>query len=330
MKEKNPLVSVVSVFYNREDSVQESVDSIISQSFTDYEIILIDDGSTDNTLDELRKYEGCAGVKILTHANLGFVSSVVRGISEAAGDFIAIHGAGDISYKNRLKKQVKFLIENPSAGIVGCHYKNINEEKTQEVIVKPLDVVNREDFSSGFMFSQGELMYRRKAYDCVGGYRSIFTVGQGTDLWRRIVSSGWHALVIKEVLYERSVRSDGVSTDPSKLAKRIVLSAISDSDIDCDGSSKYISKDGVVGILYSGMNHALAMSCLKAGIKLSAWGCLDEAKKIAKVSVRVSLLYYPALLFVYYPFLAKIILNKYGGNSFVLGDKLAKNQKNIS
>ncbi|WP_443019281.1 glycosyltransferase family 2 protein [Sphingomonas sp. 22R3R2A-7] len=91
-----PKVSCITVFYNRGDLLDRSVDSLIDQTLQDLEIIVIDDGSTDETMTKL-KCKSDPRLKTVFQANIGFTASMNRAIRASKGRYIAVHGAGDIS-----------------------------------------------------------------------------------------------------------------------------------------------------------------------------------------------------------------------------------------
>ncbi len=134
-----PLVSMISIFYNRAYCVAESVQSMVDQNYPNLEIILVDDGSTDNTLEELNKFKS-SRVKIISHTNRGFTRSIRETIGSAAhGEYIAIHGSGDYSFPERVARQVAHLRENDAVAACGVS-REILDEQTGRVKTKRLDV----------------------------------------------------------------------------------------------------------------------------------------------------------------------------------------------
>lgn len=121
VENSTPNVSVVMSAYNALPYLAEAVDSILSQSYRDFELIVTDDGSTDGTREALRKYEARdPRVRlILNSSNQGFARSQNGGFRIARGQFIAFHDADDVSQPSRLEKQVSFLLSHPEVGLVG-------------------------------------------------------------------------------------------------------------------------------------------------------------------------------------------------------------------
>lgn len=115
---KNPKVSVLLPTYNAANHISKAINSILGQSFTDFELIVINDGSTDNTGEILNKFSD-PRIIILNQENLGLPRALNNGIAVARGAYLARQDADDISLAQRLEKQVAFLDTNPSHGLVG-------------------------------------------------------------------------------------------------------------------------------------------------------------------------------------------------------------------
>lgn len=223
MAESTPLVSVISAYYNREDYVQESIQSLLDQSYKNLEIIIVDDGSTDNTLERLREFDD-PRLKIVTHENMGLVRSFIKAIDMSKGEYIAIHGSGDLSLPQRIEKQAALLQENPSVGVVGCYVNNINTVTNYEMVRK-IDVARQalDQLKAKNPYTHGEVMYRRSVYEKAGGYRTFFKFGQDYDLWLRM-SLITEFDVVKDILYTRFQLADGVELSVEKKAMQIYLS----------------------------------------------------------------------------------------------------------
>ena len=114
----SPKVSVILPAFNAAAHLGKAIDSILSQSFNDFELIIINDGSTDNTLEVLAKY-GDPRIKVITQENLGLPKALNQGLAIARGSYIARQDADDISLPTRLEKQVQFLDQNPEYGLIG-------------------------------------------------------------------------------------------------------------------------------------------------------------------------------------------------------------------
>lgn len=130
MKNKKPILTVVMPVYNAESYLCDSIDSILTQTFTDFEFIIVDDASTDSSIEILKRYENKdKRIKLIRNEkNLMQGASVTRALNEAQGDFIARMDADDISDKYRFEKQINFLRNNRKVVAVGSQCRLINKK----------------------------------------------------------------------------------------------------------------------------------------------------------------------------------------------------------
>ena len=122
---KSPKVSVIMPSYNSAQYITEAIESILNQTFTDFEFIIINDGSTDDTAKIIKEYANKDHrIKFINHKkNKGFIGCLNECLDIASGEYIAKMDSDDISLPQRLEKQVKYLDEHPSVGMVGCGYR---------------------------------------------------------------------------------------------------------------------------------------------------------------------------------------------------------------
>lgn len=120
-------VSIIVSTYNGERHLRPALDSLLAQSFKDFELIVIDDGSTDGSTDILSSYEDPRLVVVRHRSNLGIATSQNDGLSLAKGTYIALQDHDDISDKDRLARQVSFLESNPGISLVGSSARVIDE-----------------------------------------------------------------------------------------------------------------------------------------------------------------------------------------------------------
>lgn len=218
MEIQNPKVSVISVFYNRGYCVKDSVQSILDQTFTDFELVLVDDGSSDSTLSKFKEFSD-PRIRILTHENIGFTNSIIRAVKLAKGKYIAIHGSGDFSLPDRIMKQVSVLERLSKVTVVGSHIKIVNPGSSKFKVKMPDEYYNREILFTKNPIEHGAAMFRKSDYKEVGGYRSQILYSQDLDLWLRLTLLG-NIKIINEVLYFSQVLTDGVTYFPKKAIKQ--------------------------------------------------------------------------------------------------------------
>lgn len=185
-----PTVSVVMSVFNNEQFLADAVESILNQSFSDFEFIVINDGSTDGSRDVLESYqERDSRIQSHNQGNLGLIASLNKGCSLARGKYIARMDGDDIAVRDRFRWQVDFLDHHPSVGILGGALENIDVSgRVFRTCLYPLDdkairlAMNRLEAS----FCHPATMMRRDAYIAVGGYRSAFVAAEDFDLWLRM------------------------------------------------------------------------------------------------------------------------------------------------
>ena len=179
-------VSVILPAYNAEKYIDEAIKSILLQSFTDYEFIIINDGSTDNTLKIIESFQSQdKRIKVINRENKGLVYSLNEGISVAKGEYIARMDADDISEIARLEEQVALL--DSGADICGCHYEEIDDNGSVISIKKvPLN-------SSAIIlclgrtvpFAHGSVMFKKAKFQKYGLRYGMTTYSKAEDyaLW---------------------------------------------------------------------------------------------------------------------------------------------------
>lgn len=185
----NPSVSVVLAVYNGLPWLPESLASLRRQTFTDFEVVLIDDGSTDGTAAVLAETASAdARFRIITQANRGLVASLNRGIAEARGSLIARIDSDDIAEPGRLEAQVEFMRAHPKVAVVGSAIRIIDQDgvpgKRLGYPCKPSDVAA--DMARGCALAHSAVMMRRDVVQAVGGYRESFRHAEDYDLWLRL------------------------------------------------------------------------------------------------------------------------------------------------
>ena len=194
METSTPLVSIITGYYNRKENLEQSIQSVLDQTYSNFEYIIFDDCSTDGTSELIAKFSD-PRLRVVRHEkNMGFTKGIISAIGQSNGDLIAIHGAGDVSFPERITRQVELLQSDKEIGIVGCLLEDVSNEGT--VIHSPVYGDHKSHFT------QGEVMYRKNLYFQVGGYNSMFTYGQFTNLKLEMLKISKPDYV-NEVLYRR-------------------------------------------------------------------------------------------------------------------------------
>ncbi len=125
-----PKISVILPFFNAEKTLPSAIKSILDQTFTDFEFLLIDNNSTDNSLQIANKLaEKDVRIRVLSENKTGVANAMNCGLKNASGELIARMDADDIAYPDRLSKQYKFLVEHSEIGLLGTEVKYISHQK---------------------------------------------------------------------------------------------------------------------------------------------------------------------------------------------------------
>ena len=212
-----PKVSVLLSVYNGERYLGEAIESILNQTFTDFEFIIVDDGSTDSSSAILASYRDPRIHLIRNNQNLGLAKSLNKGLQLARGQYIARMDADDISLPERLYKQVRFLDENSSVTMVGTWTEVIDEDSKREEIwqIPIVSHLLRWRLLFKNTFTHCAVMFRRDVVSQLGGYDENLTSAQDYDLWSRI-SFRWDVANIPEVLVRWRKWGSGISTKKQK------------------------------------------------------------------------------------------------------------------
>jgi glycosyltransferase involved in cell wall biosynthesis len=183
---KNDFISVVIPTYNRASFFKEAIDSVLSQTFRDFELIVVDDGSTDETPELLLSYGN--KIKVIKKANKGPSAARNRGIKAAKGEWIAFLDSDDVWKPDKLEKQVQFIKDNPDIKI--C--------QTEEIWIRNGKRVNprkKHEMHSGWIYEQclplcivspSSVMIHRDVFEKVGFFDETMPACEDYDLWLRI------------------------------------------------------------------------------------------------------------------------------------------------
>jgi hypothetical protein len=208
-----PQVSVVLPVWNGERYLKKSIESILAQDFSNFELIIIDDGSTDDSGRIAATFAHDKRVIIRTQENAGVVSARNLGLQVAKGEFVAFLDADDIAKPDRLSKQVAYLQANPEVAVVGSHIAHFNDEdgelRTEEFPSSPDQVAMA--LENGNPLAQPAVTLRKAMAMEAGGYRAAFKLGaEDYDLWLRL--SEKHPLAnLPEVLTFYRIHPDSLT-----------------------------------------------------------------------------------------------------------------------
>jgi len=184
-----PEVSVVMVTRNVERYLDEAIDSILKQTFSSLELIIVDFGSTDKSKEiSIKAVANDSRVRFSEIPSCSLVEARNKACSLARGEFIAVMDADDISLPHRLESEIRFLREHPTVGIIGGAAEWVDERG------RTLFVVNfahdhqaiKEVLRTNCPYCHSAVVLQRDLFLKVGGYRQVFTVTHDYDLWARV------------------------------------------------------------------------------------------------------------------------------------------------
>jgi len=207
VKSKNfPEVSVIMSVYNGEKYLKDAVESILNQTYEDFEFIIINDGSIDNTKNIISHYANLDNrIKFVNnYRNIGLTKSLNKGINISKGNYIARMDADDISLQNRFFKQIAIFKKYDDTSVVVSNYviidKNNREIKEQKLPSDNFTLYN--SIRKNNIICHGSIMMRKMLLDKVGVYNELLDFAQDYDLWLRIFKNGYKFYSIPEVLYK--------------------------------------------------------------------------------------------------------------------------------
>jgi glycosyltransferase involved in cell wall biosynthesis len=209
---KDRLLTVLMAVHNDEKYVEKAVRSILEQTYKDFELLIIADCSSDNSIDII---ERMGDFRIRIERNpvcWGLTRSLNRGLSLSKGRLIARMDADDIAYPTRLKNQFDFLTQNPEYGLVGSWFREIDEkgQPISEVKTPETDAEIKAALRKGNTFAHSSVMYPRHCIEKVNGYREFFEFSQDYDLFLRLTAE-FKAHNLPEILLDWRIRLDSVS-----------------------------------------------------------------------------------------------------------------------
>lgn len=206
-----PKISVIMSVYNGEKYLSEAIESILVQTLTDFEFIIVDDGSSDTSCKIIEEYQKKDNriILIRNEKNLGLTKSLNKAIKIAKGDYIARMDADDFSLKDRLEKQLEEIGKDSKIGVVGSNVEIIDfkGKKIKDVFIENL---NEKIFNRNCLV-HGSLFFDKKIFTEVGLYNEDFRYAQDYEFLLRIRKK-FDLVNISEILYKLRFSSNRLST----------------------------------------------------------------------------------------------------------------------
>ncbi|MGB5156040.1 glycosyltransferase family 2 protein [Desulfobacterium sp. N47] len=268
----NHAISVIIPAYNREWTIKEAIDSVLSQKFDDFELIVVNDGSTDNTREVLSSYRN--KITVIEQKNLGVSAARNKGIVSSSGNYIAFLDSDDLWLPGKLETQFEFFNNNPDTFI--CQTEEIWLRKGKRVNPgkrhKKLSGMFFEKSLELCMVSPSAVMMKRSLLDMVGLFDETLLACEDYDMWLRINCKYPIALIDTPLIVKRGGHDDQLSAMHSLDKYRIQsINKLLKSDL--------LSKDQQKAALKTLKKkcHVYTQGCLKRGRN-------DEAERYIRLS----------------------------------------------
>lgn len=200
---EQPLVSVIIASYNHADYIEASIHSVLAQTYPHIELLVIDDGSKDDSVERIRRLQEQHGFDFRVQQNQGLSRTLNAAIERARGDLLAPFGSDDIMLPDRIARQVAWLADKPEVGICGGNIQEIDEHGNQRGTPKALQQ-RRLDFEDVFLDRKPgvpapTLMFRRAALAQVGGFDPEVRL-EDLLIELKITRAGWFIDALPDVL----------------------------------------------------------------------------------------------------------------------------------
>lgn len=286
-----PLVSVLMSVFNGEAFLGEAVSSVLAQSFGDFELIVVNDASTDGSGALLRGWADTRLSIIEQPVNSGLVEALNLAASKARGSLLARMDADDVAHPHRLMHQVAAFAQRPALVLLGTGFDLIDArgEFLGRQAVRSGDGVLRTALLEGNQFGHPTTMMRADAFRAVGGYRALAgRFAQDYDLWLRLAGMG-EIDNLQEALLRYRVHEGQISVDKivaqreaAELYRQLALQR------QRGGAENLVAARGAVKQLKPALLAACSAELLDTSARLSAQGQQAEARRMRWRALRLA------------------------------------------
>lgn len=202
------VISIVIPLYNKEKAIVQTIQSVLNQSYSDFEIVIVDDGSTDNSASVVESFNDTR-IKLIRKENGGVCSARNRGIIEAKGELVALLDADDLWDKDYLKEQVQMIEDFPEASMWGINFAEMSDGKLVRKLATGLPDGFRgyvEDYYGlkgriSDLFSSSSVVIRKDVFDKVGMFDERIKYAEDNDMWWRVIATHRVAFFDKYMVY---------------------------------------------------------------------------------------------------------------------------------
>lgn len=219
------MISIIMGIYNCASTLEEALDSVINQTYTDWELIMCDDGSSDNTYETAERYIKLHPeyrIKLIRHKkNNGLNKTLNDCLKEAKGEYIGRMDADDISLPTRFEKEIAEFKKDPNLSVVSCPMVYFDEKGDWGIGKCNSTYPEKRNLVFGTVHAHAPCLVKREAMDAVNGYsvgRKLLRV-EDWHLWIKIYATGRYGKNLDEPLYK--MRDDQLATKRRKFKYRL-------------------------------------------------------------------------------------------------------------
>ncbi len=205
MKKNRPLISVIVATHNNSDTIVESLNSIFNQNYQNFEVLVVDDASEDDTLKKLNKMKNDK-LKVFSNSNnIGLTKSLNLLIKESKGDYIARHDSDDISFPNRFSEQINAMRKKNK---VVCTTRAITMQTNKIIPGKSFYISPKLVIRFKNPFVHGTLMIKKSCLEEIGFYDESFYYAQDYKLFSDLIKSKYKIINLKKILYSLNTENN--------------------------------------------------------------------------------------------------------------------------
>jgi glycosyltransferase involved in cell wall biosynthesis len=219
-------ISIVMPAYNAERYLAEAIESVLEQTWRDFELIVLDDGSHDRTREIAQSYaDRDPRVRVESQKNQGPGPTLNRGLALSTSEWVAVMHADDVMMPNRIESQIGFVTAHPELAVASSWVKHIDADgkviaRDNSRLITHEAVHERYAANDLIGISHPGAILRKNVVQAVGGYREQFRVNEDIDLWNRILEHGGKILVQPEFLLKYRIHGGSASIQKSRLVFR--------------------------------------------------------------------------------------------------------------
>jgi glycosyltransferase involved in cell wall biosynthesis len=215
-------VSIIIPAYNGDRYIEEAIDSILAQTYNDYEIIVVDDGSTDNTAQVVQQYG--KQIQYLSQTNQGVAASRNLGLTAAKGEYIAFLDQDDLFLPQKLLSQVTLLEENPSLGIANSGWQIVDQQGQVKAAVEPWEKIPELNLADLIIWKPvflGAMLFRHSWLKRLEGFDITLEQTPDVDLVLRLAALGCPAAWVKQTTVKYRQHKDNASNNTLLQAREL-------------------------------------------------------------------------------------------------------------